>query len=311
VKRTVDINQRERPMLSFINPLKTKNRYLTVLLILALVIFPLTIGTSGINTIEIQNVKKSENINEDSLNNVKHKVTDGNDLIANYSFDVEELLDYLNSLYDERNNRFHESIEGYTTTIATYEALSILRFLGLDYYKFGSEWQAEEDNIASQLLVEYRDEGDSGGYTLTPEIESPSLEGSFGVVTSLWVMNEILVGIKLKSKTVDLLDFVYNKTFDKEKLIFHEVNKESSIKATFQALTILDLIQKIAVNLIPIPDSDYSYDETIARPVNETVYEFMTNYSIILTNTGKIIHIFIPIQHIKHQLQILGMLYNH
>ncbi len=271
-------------MLSFIKPLKTRYRYLTVLLILVLVIFPLTIGTNAINTIEILKDKKSENMIEDFSNDVKYKATDGNSLNMNYSFDIEELLNYLNNLYDEQNNIFHESVEGYPTTIATFEALSILRFLGLDYYKFGSEWQAEEDNIASQLLVEYRDEADSGGYTIIPEFSSPSLEGSFGVVTSLWIMNEIIVGIKLKSKTVSLLDFVYNKTFDKKTLMFHEVGKEPSIKATFQALTILDLIQKIAVNLIPIPDPDYSYDETIARPVNETVYEFMTNYSLNIFN---------------------------
>ncbi len=270
-------------MLSISKPLKTNFRHFPVIFFIALILFPLIINSNDINTIEMKNDQTTEILTGVTPESSNLKIMADNALIENYTFDIQELLNYLNSLYT--TNRFHESVGGFPTTTAIYEGLSILRFLGLDYYKFGSEWQTEENAIASQLLVEYRDEADSGGFKLIPSDVQPSLEGSFGVVTSLWIMNEIWEGIKLKDASLDLLDFVYNRTFDKIELEFHEEDNEASIKATFQALTILDLLQKISVNQIPIPDPNFDYDiDFIAKPLNETIYEFMANYSVNILN---------------------------
>ncbi|MFX0207397.1 MAG: hypothetical protein ACFFDT_15520, partial [Candidatus Hodarchaeota archaeon] len=197
-------------------------------------------------------------------------MTDNDTQIGNAGFDVEALFNYVGSLYREEGI-FLEAYGGYATSIATYKALSILRFLGLDYYQFGSDWEEKEVTIADKLL-DLRDKSGSGGYYLSPESKSPSLEGTFGVTTSLWIMKRL--PLKLKPITPKLLDFVYNVTFDKENLGFHEVGQENcSIKATFQALTILDLIRKVVI----IPEL---YDEKNTPLINETVLDFMTDYSL-------------------------------
>ncbi len=243
-----------------------------------LVFIPLSLKTNAINAFEDHNDQTIFDVKEPISENLKQEVKEDNGINVNNSFDIESLFHYLEELFDVDDNIFLESIDGYPTSIATYEALSTLRFLGLDYYLFGDDWQKNEDDIATKLLVDFQDEAETGGYVLTPDLDYPSLDGTFGVVTSLWLMNEIPGGAKLKSKAITLLDFTINETFFKETTAFHETNEEPSIKATFQALTILDLIQKIATN------PDYEYDETIAKPVNETVYAFMANYSVDIFN---------------------------
>jgi len=195
--------------------------------------------------------------------------------IGNYTFDVESLFNYVQSLYDDDEGIFSEASNGYYTSMATFEALSILRFFGLDYYQFSSEWQKSEDKIASKLLIDLKDKSNSGGYLLIdPEssnIDVPSLEGTFGVVASLWIMNELPVP-KLKQQTIGLLDFIFNSTFNKEESTFHELNQNASIKATFHALTILDLSYKVVL----MPDLK---DDLYTPRVTGNITEFMTNYS--------------------------------
>ncbi|MFX0207973.1 MAG: hypothetical protein ACFFDT_18450, partial [Candidatus Hodarchaeota archaeon] len=126
------------------------------------------------------------------------------------------------------------------------------------------------DTITNKLLIDLRDEAGSGGFKLTTETRYASLKGTFGVVASLWIMNEQ----KLLEKTIDLLDFVYNETFDKNENGFHEIGKDFSIQATFQALTILDLIRQIVIKNYIDP----------YKPVNQTVLDFMANYSAGIFN---------------------------
>ncbi|MFW9854005.1 MAG: hypothetical protein ACFFFG_03065 [Candidatus Thorarchaeota archaeon] len=189
------------------------------------------------------------------------------------SFDIESLDEYMHTLYQFSNGMFSETKDGFLTSTATYNGLAIIRYLGLDYYFYGSDWQNEESNIATQLTLDLKDEAESGGFRLTPDVDTPTLEGSFGVTISLWIMDEP----RLIEWAVGLLDFVYNKTFNKDTIRFHEVGQNASLKATFQALTILDLIRKIVI----VPEL---FDATITPIVNQTVLDFMTNYSVDIFN---------------------------
>ncbi|MHA2307371.1 MAG: prenyltransferase/squalene oxidase repeat-containing protein, partial [Candidatus Hodarchaeales archaeon] len=261
-------------MLSFAKPLKRKKRTFQVILLMILVFIPLSMKSNVVNAYEDHNDQIPNELTEQLSENLKQEIKEDNSLIASNSFDIESLFNFINELYDDENNIFLESIGGYPTSVATYEAISILRYLGLDYYFFGENWQENENDITTKLLVDFKDASESGGYSLTPDLDYPSLDGTFGVVASLWLMNEIPGGAKLKSKTVSLLNFTHKEAFNEVEIAFHEINEDPSIKATFQALTILDLIQKIATN------PDYEYDETIAQHVNNTVFEFMTNYSV-------------------------------
>ncbi|UCG89640.1 MAG: hypothetical protein JSU57_03970 [Candidatus Heimdallarchaeota archaeon] len=272
VKTLLDINLCEEAMKNLNDPLKIMFHSGVILFLLTVVIFP----TSAVLNIDITPFNDEEKIQDvspnTSPNNLKIKLTDNDTQIKNVSFDIGALFNYVSSLYREEGI-FREAYGGFDTSTATYEALSILRFLGLDYYQFGSEWEDKEVTIADKLL-DLRDKAGSGGYYLSPVANSPSLEGTFGVTTSLWVMNEL--PLKLKLITPKLLDFVYNVTFDKENYSFHEVGQENcSIKATFQALTILDLIRKVVI----IPEL---YDEKITPLVNETVLDFMADYSFYI-----------------------------
>ncbi|MHA1971997.1 MAG: hypothetical protein ACTSW1_03320 [Candidatus Hodarchaeales archaeon] len=208
-------------------------------------------------------------------NSITSKLSTSENFIGNYTFDIESLYNYVQSLYDDDEGIFSEASNGYYTSVATFEALSILRFFGLDYYQFSSEWQKKEDKIANKLLIDLKDKSESGGYLLfDPEssnIDVPSLEGTFGVVTSLWVMNELPVP-KLKQQTIGLLDFIFNSTFNKDESTFHELNQNASVKATFQALTILDLCYKVVL----MPDLK---DDLYTPQVTGNITEFMTNYS--------------------------------
>lgn len=238
-------------------------------LFLVIIIISLT-SVSSAYTILITN---NEIIQEDSPviteNSLNKKSINNDDQAENDAFNIEALYEYVGSLYQEEGI-FLDTDEGYATSTATYEALSILRFFGLDYYQFGSDWEEKEVTLADNLL-NLRDKDGSGGFYLSPDANSPSLEGTFGVTTSLWIMDEL--PLKLKPNTLELLKFVINSTFDEEKLGFHEIRQENcSIKATFQALTILDLIRKVVIIRELI-------DEEKTPFVNETVLNFMANYS--------------------------------
>ncbi|MFW9903085.1 MAG: hypothetical protein ACFFFH_02020 [Candidatus Thorarchaeota archaeon] len=215
-------------------------------------------------------------IKEDSLvipkNNLQIKSITNDNQLENSSLNIEALYEYMGSLYQEEGI-FLEANGGFATSTATYEALSILRFFGLDYYQFGSEWEDTEVSIADNLL-NLRDESGPGGFYLGPDPEAQiaSLEGTFGVTTSLWIMDEL--PLKLKPITPVLLDFVINSTFDTEELGFHELRQgNNSIKATFQALTILDLIRQLVI----LPEL---IDTEKTPLVNGTVMDFMENYSV-------------------------------
>ncbi len=243
----------------------------TVVFIILLMISLTSISSAH----SILNTSK-ERIQEDSLdlieNDFKLKSIDNDNQIENDSFDIEALYEYLGSLYQEEGI-FLEADRGFATSTATYEALSTLRFFGLDYYQFGSDWEEKEVTLADNLL-NLRDKADSGGFYLgsDPEAQILSLEGTFGVTTSLWIMNEL--PLKLKPITPELLDFVINTAFDREKLSFHEYGHANcSIKATFQALSILDIIRKVVIipELIDAEKTPY---------VNETVLDFIATNSV-------------------------------
>ena len=241
------------------------------ILIFTLLIIPLLTVSLVDSSLYTQENKTSDIFSEPMLNNLKTKQNKITENIENSSFDLESLFTYVNSLYEDEGI-FLEAAGGYPTSIATYEALSILRFFGLDYYQFGSDWQSTEVTIADKLL-DLSDESGSGGYALTPGISSPTLDGTFGVTTSLWIMNEL--PLKLKPITESLIDFLYNTTFDKIHLGFHEVGKDISIKATFQALTILDLIYQLVIRPEP---------ELQDKVISGWIQEFFTNYSTDLSN---------------------------
>jgi hypothetical protein len=245
-----------------------KNQCIKGIIITILVFSSLSAVSGVINAINTDEQISNKISTTTSSNELDLLLTDDTNFIGNYSFNVENLSNYIKSLFNEEEGIFSEIPNGYETSIATYEALSVLRFLGLDYYQFGAGWQNTEDTIRNKLLIDLKDESDKGGYKLTTVSHLPSLEGTFGVVTSLWIMNEP----ELLDVMKDLLDFVYNQTFDLDEMTFHEIGQSPSIKATFQALSILDLIRKIAI-------SPENIDRKDSQFVNQTIIEFMANYS--------------------------------
>ncbi|WP_455140251.1 hypothetical protein [Candidatus Hodarchaeum mangrovi] len=225
--------------------------------------------------IPIFGAQDKEEIIEDSIipNTLVSKITSSTYFIGNYTFDLESLYNYVKSLYDDKEAIFSEASNGYYTSIATFEALSILRFFGLDYYLFGPDWQKKEDAISNKLLVDLKDK-DSNGYLLydpeSSDINVLSLEGTYGVFASLWVMNELFL---LKQRSINLVDFIINTVFNKSDNSFHEIGRKSSIKATFHALTILDLVYKC----VTLPE----LRDTVTTPVvTQNVTDFMDNHSL-------------------------------
>ncbi|MFX0150072.1 MAG: hypothetical protein ACFFAJ_04785 [Candidatus Hodarchaeota archaeon] len=247
-----------------------KNRCITGIIVIVFVFSSVPAIIGVVDSIQLNDKISDETSRVLSTNETDLKLTSASEFIANDSFDVESLFNYIKSLFNEEQGIFSEIPNGYETSIATYEALSILRFFGLDYYQFGSNWQEVEDTIRDKLLIDLRDESGSGGFKLTTEARFASLKGTFGVVASLRVMNEQ----KLLERTIDLLDFVYNRTFDNNEMGFQEIGQDFSIQATFHALTILDLIRQIVIENFINP----------YKPVNQTVIEFMANYSVGIFN---------------------------
>ncbi|MHA2245964.1 MAG: prenyltransferase/squalene oxidase repeat-containing protein [Candidatus Hodarchaeales archaeon] len=229
-----------------------------IVLIVTLITLPLFNISSGDTFDYIPDERIQDVLPELASNNLKINLINNYGLSGNRSFDMESLLNYTDSLYKDEGI-FLEADGGYATSIATYEALSILRILGLDFYFFGSDWGDKEKVISNKLRVDLKDKT---GYLLSESSKFPSLEGSFGVINSLLLMNEL----EVKLITADLLDFVYNTTFDRDETGFHEVGQEISIKATFQALSILDSIRNAN------------------QEENETVLEIMRNYSVNILN---------------------------
>lgn len=261
----------EKHMIIFNKSLNITKVSRKTIFLFILIIISLTSVSSAQIILKTSNESIQEGTTDSLENDFSIKSIEDDNQVESGLFDIEALYEYIGSLYQEEGI-FLEADEGFATTIATYEALSVLRFFGLDYYQFGSDWEDKEVSLADNLL-NLRDEA-SGGFYLgsDPEAHILSLEGTFGVTTSLWIMNEL--PLKLKPITPKLLDFVINTTFDSEKLSFREYGEVNcSIKATFQALTILDLIR----NVVIIPEL---IDEDKTPLVNKTVLNFMANYSV-------------------------------
>ncbi|MHA2052519.1 MAG: hypothetical protein ACW99F_02875 [Candidatus Hodarchaeales archaeon] len=240
--------------------------------LILLVILPLTI-LSGSNDSYYNDTDSQQGISNESLiEDMTFKIDEEKNFVGNYSFDPESMLQYVDELYDETDAIFFESIGGFSTSIATFEALSILRIFGLDYYQFGAEWENIEVAIADKLIVDLKDE-ESGGFLIATEATTPSVEGTFGVVNTLWVMDEIT--LKLKPNVEGILDFLISNTFDQENHGFKEVNHEPNLKTTFQALSIIETSYKPVFN---------EFDETTSENINKTILEFMTNYSVDIFN---------------------------
>jgi hypothetical protein len=238
-------------------------------LLIILVILPLTI-LSGSDPSLYEYPQTSDEYTSVVLpDEITYSVLEEKNFIGNYSFDLESLAEYIDSLYDTTQAIFFESVDGFSTSIATYEALAVLRIFGLDYYQFFSNWQNYEVAIADKLLDDLKDESGSGGFRLSPIVSNPSIEGTFGVVNSLWLMNQL--SLHLNKKAQDIMNYTIRDTFDLTEFGFHENGRNPDLKSTFQALSILDSIYKVVFEV---------QDPTITPIVNQTIRDFMTNYAV-------------------------------
>ncbi|MHA1947695.1 MAG: hypothetical protein ACW97W_16445 [Candidatus Hodarchaeales archaeon] len=249
--------------------MKKSKRNFEGMLIILLVIVPL-IMLSGFNTPLYENSLYSDDLAANSqTDDVTLRIEDEKSYIGNYSFSPERFADYIGSLLDNNKAIFHENVGGYSTTIATYEALAALRIFGLDYYQFGDKWQINEDAIADFFYIDFEDPSNSGGYLLTEEAKNPSVEGTFGVVNSFWLMDEL--NTRLKPFAPNLVNYVINQTFRTVEGGFHEIGSTSDLKTTFQALSILETIYNLILELIddvnPVP-----------QEVNQSMEDFMGNH---------------------------------
>jgi len=256
-------------MLICSNQIKKFERTFEGMLIILLIIVPLTLLT-GSNTPLYENTPHSNDLAVSTpINDARLKVGVEKNYIGNYSFDPESFADYIGSLYDKDEAIFLENVGGYSTSMATYEALASLRIFGLDYYQFGDKWEDYEVAIADKLILDLADPSEFGGFRLTTEVNYSSVEGTFGVVNSLWLMNQ-LPG-KLNPLTSQLLNYLENHSFSTDDYGFHEIGSPSDLKTTFQALSILETIFNVILELedeiISVPDS-----------VNQSIYKFMGNY---------------------------------
>ncbi|MHA1512635.1 MAG: hypothetical protein ACTSRJ_01045 [Candidatus Hodarchaeales archaeon] len=247
--------------------IKKYERIFEGMLILLLIIVPLTVLT-GSNTPLYENTPYSSDLAVSSpITDARVKVDGEKNYIGNYSFDPESFADYVESLYDKDEAIFLENVGGYSTSVATYEALASLRIFGLDYYQFGNQWQDYELAIADKLIIDLEDPSESGGFLLTTEVNDPSVEGTFGVVNSLWLMDELT--LKLKPLTPKLFNYIENHTFSKVDYGFYELDSISDLKTTFQALSILEMIYDVVLEVV---------DDTITPIVNQSIRDFMGNY---------------------------------
>ncbi len=248
--------------------MKISKRNFEGMLIILLVIFPLTMLT-GLNTPSYENSLYSDDLAASSqTDDVKLKVEDEKNYIGNYSFNPERFAEYIGSLYDNDKAIFHEDFGGYSTSIATYEALAALRIFGLDYYQFGEKWQIIEDAIADYFYIDFEDPSESGGFLLTKEAKNPSVEGTFGVVNSFWLMDEL--NTKLKPLVPNLLNYIVNHTFNIVDGGFHEIGSTSDLKTTFQALSILETIYNLILEVI-------DDDNPVPPEINQSIEEFIGN----------------------------------
>jgi hypothetical protein len=240
------------------------------MLIILLVIVPL-IMFSVLNTpLYEKSLYSDDFVANHPANDVTLKIEDEKSYIGNYSFSPDRFVDYIGSLFDNSHAIFHENVGGYSTTIATYEALASLRIFGLDYYEFGEEWQINEDAIANYFFIDFEDPSESGGYLLTEEAKNPSVEGTFGVVNSFWLMDELKT--QLQPVAGNLVNYAVNHTFNTVDGGFHEIGSTSDLKTTFQALSILETIYNLILELID--DDVYS----VPQEVNQSMEEFMGDH---------------------------------
>ncbi len=241
--------------------------------IIILMIGPLTILSSPTASLNEYQQTSNEKLEESFPSEISYSVLAEKNFIGNYSFDVESLADYINSLYDTTEAIFFESVDGFSTSIATYEALAVLRIFGLDYYQFFSKWQDYEVAIANKLTIDLKDESGSGGYRLSPIVSNPSIEGTFGVVNTLWLMDELT--LQLNPITPDIMNYTILNAFNLDEYGFFEKNQKPSLKTTSQALSILNLIYNV-IHEVKAP--------AITPVVNQTILDFMTNYSLNIFN---------------------------
>jgi hypothetical protein len=243
--------------------------------LIILIIFPLTtLSGSEISSYNNQSALNHFHKKSISSDSVIETLEEKN-YIGNYSFDAENLNNYLDSLYDASAHAFLDSVSGYQTTISTYEALAILRILGLDFYQFSGGWQANEAAIVENFIDNLEDDSGSGGYRLYSEENIPSVEGTFGVVNTLRLMNELT--LKLKPISPKLFNYIYNHSFDFDNFGFHEHDEVNNLKTTFEALSIIDIIYKVIFEI-----TEVDYDITIA--LNKSITNFMGNYSVEICN---------------------------
>lgn len=186
---------------------------------------------------------------------------------SSIEFDLEQLFNYLNEQYSD--HLFREVSDGYSTSLSTYYGLETLRIFGMDYHKFGSGWEEEEDTIRNSLISILKD-SESNGFLLAKQSHNPTVTGSYGVIGSTWLIREYIDGIR--SHALGLLDFLINNSYTEIEPSsggFAEINAEASLRTTFEALRILEILKIVAIE---------NFDSTTVF-VNTTVNGFIQNNS--------------------------------
>ncbi|MHA2330186.1 MAG: hypothetical protein ACXACR_16835, partial [Candidatus Hodarchaeales archaeon] len=119
-------------MFPYKNAVAFNFRIVRIFIFLSLIFLPLS-SISGVNGYtNSENETRIEFSSDNPLESLKISLREENDYINDSDFDIESLLNYIDSLFVEEENIFLETIEGFATSIATFEALSLLRFLGMD-----------------------------------------------------------------------------------------------------------------------------------------------------------------------------------
>ncbi|MFW9993233.1 MAG: hypothetical protein ACFFD4_14410 [Candidatus Odinarchaeota archaeon] len=121
------------------------------------------------------------------LNSETATAEDGSDGAVNRTtVDLDALFTYLDLLYEPDAGTVQSRIDGFSTTVAVYQFLSILKLSSMEKYMIPSESIEERINSANFVSLKVA----SKGFRITSGVKEPSVAGTFGAILSLQLMNE-------------------------------------------------------------------------------------------------------------------------
>ncbi|MHA1447841.1 MAG: prenyltransferase/squalene oxidase repeat-containing protein [Candidatus Hodarchaeales archaeon] len=184
------------------------------------------------NTAPISNIEYP-----DAVNKIAEEETDME--VNRTKLDLDALFDYLDQLYNPTSGKVQTRINGYTTSIAVFQYLSVLKLTGIEKYMIGSE-SLNEIIFSSNLDILK----DGPGYKINDDAEQASIAGSYGVITSLELMDEV-EKLNIIAENGSIIEWLNTQRFTNitaQTGYFKDPGFPADFETTYMALKIYDIL---------------------------------------------------------------------